>query len=143
MATHVPVFSSTLQKTQAWLAELAERGNFQDESQAYTALRAVLHALRDRLTVEEATDLGAQLPMLVRGFYYEGYNPSKAPNKERHREEFIRHVQSSLHNANATIDTEAAIMAVFELLSKKVTAGEIDDVRHMMPKDLQDYWPQG
>jgi uncharacterized protein (DUF2267 family) len=33
----------------------------------------MLHALRDRLPPEIAVHLSAQLPMLVRGIYYEGW----------------------------------------------------------------------
>lgn len=138
--TQVAAFNSTVQKTHQWMEELVQMGNFMDESQAYTAARAVLHALRDRLTVEEATDLGAQLPMLVRGFYYEGWNPSLAPNKERHKEQFLDHVRQSLRNATSTIDAEHAVRAVFDLLSLKISTGEVNDVRHMLPAEVREMW---
>ncbi|MEX0654803.1 MAG: DUF2267 domain-containing protein [Phycisphaeraceae bacterium] len=142
MATsQVAVFESTLQKTHQWLAELVDTGQFESEGQAYTAMRAVLHALRDRLTVEEATDLGAQLPMLIRGFYYEGWNPSKTPVTLRHRDDFIDGVRHALRNAAEAIDAEQATMAVFGLLSLKVTAGEIGDVRQQLPPAIRGLWP--
>ncbi len=59
-----------------------------DRHAAYRVLRAVLHALRDRLTVAETVDLGAQLPMLIRGLYYEGWTPNDKPLRERTREKF-------------------------------------------------------
>lgn len=92
-ASHPAVFGQTLQKTRAWLKELSEELGWQDEHKVYIALRAVLHALRDRLTVEEAAQLGAQLPMLIRGFYYDGWHPAGKPVKERHQEALLAHVK--------------------------------------------------
>ena len=62
--------------------------DWENEHKAYLALRTVLHTLRDRLSVEEAVQLGAQLPMLIRGFYYEGWTLKQKPTKERHKTEF-------------------------------------------------------
>jgi uncharacterized protein (DUF2267 family) len=62
---------------------------------AYLALRATLHALRDRLTVEEVAQLGAQLPTLIRGFYYEGWDPTGKPLRVRHKEQFLARLLSS------------------------------------------------
>jgi len=73
--TGVAAFDSTIQTTNVWLHDIMERLGWQDRHRAYHALRAVLHALRDRLPVDQAAALGAQLPMLVRGFYYEGWHP--------------------------------------------------------------------
>ncbi len=134
------VFDETLQLTHIWLKRLMEELHTEDRHQAYLALRAVLHALRDRLTVEEATDLGAQLPMLVRGIYYEGWNPAKTPSRERSRQAFFDHVNRILPGG-FEYDADLATRAVFKLLAERVTAGEIKDVKSMLPGDVQTLWP--
>ena len=88
-ATGLDVFDTTLQKTHLGLNDLMEVLVCPDRHRAYRALRATLHALRDRLTVDEVAQLGAQLPMLIRGFYYEGWDPSGKPLRERHRAQFL------------------------------------------------------
>jgi hypothetical protein len=75
-ATGLEVFDTTLHKTNIWLNDLMQIGGWQDRQVAYRALRATLHALRDRLTIDEVAQLSAQLPMLIRGFYYENWDPS-------------------------------------------------------------------
>ncbi|MFW6060538.1 MAG: DUF2267 domain-containing protein [Phycisphaeraceae bacterium] len=141
--SHVSVFDQTLQKTHAWLDSLTHQAHLENHSQAYSALRAVLHALRDRLTVEEATDLGAQLPMLVRGIYYEGWNPSKTPHKqERHLQPFLDDISREMRNASLTIDPVHAARSVFGLLQDKVSAGEIRDIKQMLPQEIRELWPE-
>jgi uncharacterized protein (DUF2267 family) len=68
--------------------------HLEDRHHAYVALRAVLHALRDRLPPEVAVHLGAQLPILVRGIYYEGWHMAGKPVKDRSVQEFADHVWS-------------------------------------------------
>jgi uncharacterized protein (DUF2267 family) len=133
-------FSNTLQKTHEWLRELMLDLDWQDEHKAYLALRAVLHALRDRLTVEEATQLGAQLPMLVRGFYYEGWNPTGKPVKERHQEQFLAHIKEHFRDDERIVGEKLA-RAVFRLLSNHISGGEIKDVQHTLPTELRALWP--
>ncbi len=140
--TTVPALEQTTHTTQRWLLELAQEGGYDSPSQAYSAMRAALHAIRDRLTVDEAADLASQLPMMVRGFYYEGYRPSMAPSRERTPEAFLDHVRTSL-NRNVTIDPEHAVVTVLRFLEKKIGEGEMNDVRGMFPRELAErFWPR-
>jgi uncharacterized protein (DUF2267 family) len=113
---------------------------WQDRHFAYRALRATLHALRDRLTVDEVAQLAAQLPMLIRGFYYEGWDPSIRLLKERHREHFLAWIEQEL-SGEERVDPEQVARAVFSVLERRVTEGEIEDVKHMLPSRIRDLWP--
>jgi uncharacterized protein (DUF2267 family) len=139
--TGVESFDATLQKTHIWLNELMDELHCDDRYKAYAALRATLHALRDRLSVEEAAHLGAQLPMLIRGFYYEGWTPAGKPDKERRKEEFLAPIRAHFRN-DPDLDPARVARAVFSVLSRRVTEGEITDVKHMLPKDLLELWPE-
>jgi uncharacterized protein (DUF2267 family) len=125
--------------TNQWLDELGQQLGRTDRQHVYRVLRAVLIALRDRLTVEEASDLGAQLPVLVRGIYYEQWNPSKTPSGERNRQAFLNRVAENLQDIDGS--PENATRAVFELLSHHVTGGEIEHVKGNLPADVQTLWP--
>ncbi|MGE0823742.1 MAG: DUF2267 domain-containing protein [Candidatus Binatia bacterium] len=141
--TGLEVFDTTLQKTHSWLNEIMTELGWEDNRHwAYLALRTVLHGLRDHLTIEEATDLGAQLPMLVRGFYYEGWTLTSKPVKERHKEAFLAHITDAFRN-DTRIDPEVVVRAVFRVLSRRVTEGEIADVKHLLPATLRELWPAG
>ena len=141
MSTHgVEAFATTVQKTNAWLNELMEDLAWDNRHWTYLALRTGLHILRDHLTIEEATDLGAQLPMLVRGFYYEGWTLTGKPVKERRKEDFLNHIRDAFRN-EGRIDPEQVMRAVCRLLSRRVSAGEISDVKQLLPVALHHWWP--
>jgi uncharacterized protein (DUF2267 family) len=138
--TGLEVFDTTVHKTNRWLNQLMEVLGTKDRHRAYLALRAVLHATRDRLTVDEAAQLSAQLPMLVRGFYFEGWDPTGKPLKMRHRAEFLARVQADFRGGDG-VDPEQMARAVFAVLAQSVSAGEISDVKHAFPEDVRDLWP--
>lgn len=141
IATGIDAFDTTIHTTHRWLHELADLlGGREDKPRAYRVLRAVLHALRDRLIPEEAVELGAQFPMLVRGFYYDGWRPIETPHRERSLETFLAHVGAILRPD--PIDPEAATRAVFKLLAHRISEGELQDVRHMLPKEVQELMPE-
>jgi uncharacterized protein (DUF2267 family) len=138
--TGLDVFDRTIHKTNNWLNELMEVLGWHDRHKAYLALRVTLHALRDRLTLEEVAQLGAQLPMLIRGFYYEGWDPTGKPLKERHKEEFLARIEEQF-SGDDRADAKQVARAVFSVLSDRVTEGEIEDVKHVLPAELRELWP--
>jgi uncharacterized protein (DUF2267 family) len=141
--TSLTPFESTLQTTNIWLSDIQERmGWGRDHHRAYQALRAVLHALRDRLPVDQVAALAAQLPMLVRGLYYEGWHPHGKPVKERHKEEFLAHIASVFRDDSyeSYIAPERVVQAVFAVLSKHVSRGEIESVKQSLPTEIRSLW---
>jgi uncharacterized protein (DUF2267 family) len=139
-ATGLEVFDTTLHKTHRWLNELMLIMDWQDRHRAYLAMRATLHALRDRLTVEETAQLAAQLPMLIRGFYYEGWDPTGQPVKERHLEQFLAHITQYFRDEDFC-DAERIARGVFTILATRVTEGEIEDVKQVLPEEIRSLWP--
>ena len=139
-ATGLETFDATLHKTNRWLKELMQELAWDDRHKAYVALRATLHALRDRLTVEEVAQLGAQLPMLIRGFYYEAWDPTGKPVKERHQEQFLARIRQQFRG-DESVDPEMVARAAFKLLAARVSEGEIEDVKHVMPAEIRALWP--
>lgn len=140
-STDQELFDQTLHTTYTWLKDLMEELRWDDRQRAYRALRATLHALRDRLTVEEAAHLGAQLPMLIRGVYYEGWHPASTPVKERQKAEFVAHVKDAFRREE-DFDPERVVRGVFNMLARRITAGEIADIKHTLPPELRQLWPE-
>ncbi len=138
MAMSAPV-AHAVETMQLWLKELRDRAELADEEAAHAVLRAVLHQLRDRLTVEEAVDLGAQLPVMVRGLYFEGWRPHKVPRKIRSRQAFLDELSDQLLPHTYPVDW--AVSSVFDLMTHHCDPGEIDDVIGQLPDDLKDLWP--
>lgn len=146
MSEHLTVsqLRRTTQITQEWLLEIAALEPFENEDQAYSLLRAVLHAVRDRLTVEEATHLGAQVPMLVRGFYYEGWRPALAPNDFDTAEAFFERVEESLGGTpvGTQVDVRAATRAILGFLARVIDPGELRHVTGQLPEEIAELFPE-
>lgn len=133
--------SHAVQQAQEWLKALREAGDYISETEALAVLRAVLHQLRDRLTPQEAVDLGAQLPIIVRGIYYEGWRMGKTPEKLRSKDEFLEGVSGKL--VPHPIGAEQATRDVFALLAVTLDRGEIIDVIAQLPAGVKELWPEG
>ncbi len=137
--TGLDTFDSSVQKSDTWLKELKEDLHLQSRHQAYSTLRAVLHVLRDRLTIDESADLGAQLPLVIRGIYYDEYKPSRMPVKIRDKKEFLMRIKEHFRDG---VDPEQAAKSVFKVMKHKVTDGEIRDVENMMPPEVKELWEE-
>jgi uncharacterized protein (DUF2267 family) len=134
-------FDTTVSKTNEVLHAITDANGWPREAhdQAYHALRAVLHALRDRLTVDEAAQFAAQLPVLIRGVFYEGWDPSRVPIK-MHREAFLDRVHTEFpYEVEGGIDR--MVTTVLGALQRFVTRGEWDDIASVVPKDLKELIP--
>lgn len=131
----------TVQLTHIWINDLDERLQWNNKARSYRLLKAVLHAIRDSLRVDEAANLGAQLPGLLRGAYYEQWHPAATPIKSRTIEEFLARVNESFRR-DPLPQPAQSIIAVLQLLSAKITEGEIDDVRGCLPEAVRNIWPE-
>lgn len=137
-ATGIPTLDHAPQVFAEWLNELCNDLGWQ-KPRAYFLLCETLHAIRDFLTVDEAADLAAQLPILVRGVFYEGWDPSRTPVKPRNKSDLLKRVESRFQKAPLE-DPERAVAAVFDLLRRHISWDEFQQVKHAMRKPIQELW---
>ena len=135
------VFDKTLQTTHIWLDQIMKELG-PDRRVAWHALGAVLHALRDRLQVGLAVHLGAQLPLLVRGLYYDQWHPSDQALKQRSAQAFLDHVSEGLADIRP-VNVKDASGAVFRVLDHYVDPHQIQKVRAALPQNIRALWPSG
>jgi uncharacterized protein (DUF2267 family) len=137
-ATGLDVFDKTLQTTNIWLDEImVELGP--DRQLAWKVLSTVLHKLRDRLPVDAAAHLGAQLPLLVRGVYYDQYRPAHQPSDWRTIDQFHAEIAKWLSDVRP-VDPKAATRAVFGVLLRHVDPGQVAKVLRILPASIRDHW---
>ena len=144
--TSLDVFDNTVQKTYEWLRDISQELGDDNRRHAYLALRGTLHAVRDFLPLDESAQFSAQLPLLIRGLYFEGWKPSATPETERSRESFLRRIdeamERALWNEDVSYDAEQATRAVLRVISTYVSGGEIAQVKHTMPQHVRELWPE-
>jgi len=131
-----PIIEHSVEKAHIWLKEVAKELGDQDRVYAYRALRAVLHSLRDRLTVDVAAKLASQLPTLIRGIYYEDWDPSRTPLAIHDVDAFLAHVAREGGMAGET-EASIAVTAVARVLRAHVSPGEIDGVLAILPEQFK------
>jgi uncharacterized protein (DUF2267 family) len=136
--TGVRTFDHSLETTREWLHDVQEQMGLDDEQRAFRVTRAVLQTLRDRLTVEEAAEFAAQLPMLLQGVYYHGWTPNNKPEKIRHRDEFLNKVAEGLMQEH---DPAEACRTVFGVCEERMPGGEVEDVKGILPEPIRELWP--
>jgi uncharacterized protein (DUF2267 family) len=127
----------SVHKTNEWLSELAADLGTEEREEAWRMLRAYLQLLRDQLTIDEAAQLAAQLPLVLRGAFYEGFDPGRQPAKLRDRDEFLARLAD---RAQLTGPGEAAraAEAAAHVLRRHITPGELDDVLSQLPSELRE-----
>ncbi len=129
------LFDHTLHEANTWLNEISDELNIPNQQTAYHALRGVLFAVRDRITVEEAMDFASQLPVLIRGIYFEGYRPAEKPEKYRTKEEFLQRVAEEVRQGGG-YEPEKAVESVFQILNKHISKGQMDHIFSALPEGI-------
>lgn len=136
--TRPHTFDHAVQIANVWLADVAEAtetGN--DHARAHRLLRAWLHTLRDRLPVDVTAHLGAQLPALLRGEYYEGWDPRTA-TPAWGRTEFLERFRREAHlEGEDAENAEDTVRAVARALHRHFSSGQLDRVLDALPQDLR------
>lgn len=140
MTTGLPVFDTTVQQTNRWLSRAQAMMPDASRQEAYAAMRAVLHELRDRLPMEAVLGLSAQLPMLLRGVVLEGWRPQETPTDIRTPDAFCAAVARRLP-PDFQRGPEAAVIAVFAVLADRLDPGETDKLIRHLPEPLRRFWP--
>jgi uncharacterized protein (DUF2267 family) len=128
------IFGEAVGQANVWVGAVADEFDA-DAEQGYRALRATLHTLRDRLTIEGTAHLSAQLPLIVRGLFFEGWNPSATPDK-MHHDQFLERVQDEAL-LESPEESELAVRAVIKVMHDHMTPGALDHMAAQLPADLQ------
>jgi uncharacterized protein (DUF2267 family) len=140
MSTGLAVFDTTIQQSNEWLGLIEERLRPCDRQQAYAALRAVLQTLRDRLPMEAVLGLSAQLPLLLRGVFLEGWRPADGPSNLHDPGAFGDAVASRFPPSFPRQGTEAA-EAVFAVMGARLDPGETAKLARHLPIPLRALFP--
>lgn len=138
--TKASVLDTSLQRTHEWLKEISAELGFDNERAAYAALRATLHAVRDRLPTELVAHFGAEMPMLVRGIYYDGWHPSAARVKAAHEQDFGRAMRHELAAHGELQNVERVAGAVIRVIERRIATGQLADVVQALPEHARRFW---
>lgn len=140
LGTHLEIFDRTMSQTKEWIDDVEYELDSDDAHRAFQVLRAVLHALRDELSVEQSAHLSAQLPTLLRGIYFESWHPNPSVRHSDVETFLDRVAQGCEGYADVTEPGEIAA-SVFAVLERRI-AGECSKIRASLPKDLRGLWPE-
>ena len=141
-AKDLEVIDHTVQQTHEWVNELTERLDWASHRDVLRMLRATLNQVRDHLKLDETAQFAAQLPLLIRGMYYEGWVPKNTPIKQRHVADFVSAIETQVGEVLDYRGPED-ITTVFKLLNVKISRGEVADVRAGLPGEIRALWPEG
>jgi len=130
------VIDQTVHTTHEWLGELAARVGYGSKRSTLRLLRTTLHLLRDRLHADELAQFSAQLPILVRGIMFEGWQPKNTPTRSP---SFDDALTAGMDGDSEFRGAEDARF-VFDLLNNRISRGEIVDVRACVASDMRDHW---
>ncbi len=136
--TGVAAIDRTVEHTLHWVDEVCREMGDDDRMHGWAALRAVLQHVRELVDADEARQLAAQLPMLLRGLFFEGWMPHRPQPAQRDREAFLDDVAVTL--GSDAVDPEVAARAVFAVLKWRL-GNEALQARARLSPEIRELWP--
>lgn len=127
-------------ETEAWVNEFVALIGWHKRDLAFRALLAGLHAFRDSLPWDEAANLAAYFPPLLRGFYFEGWHPASRSLPLTARVTFFERIHDAIHQEPG-VEPEHVTRALFSLLARRLPQSELEDIKAVGPQELHAYWP--
>lgn len=137
----VPVLENNIHQTMDWIYAIEEACQWDEDNQkkAFAALRAVLHELRDLLPIEYAAQLSANLPLVIRGIFFENWEPPPFPLQDIKKEDFLAAVAKALYPYPAR-EVEEITKAVLSVLGEKLPAGDLEKILNNIPGEIKELY---
>lgn len=135
MRRHTPdAFDTAVQKGNIWLKDIEKAGKLRSRFQAYAALRSVLHALRDCLPPAEAVKFSAQMPLLVKGVFFDGWKVAPKPARMT-RTDFNACIRRGLKEETG-VEPATALKAVLDAMCRHISPTVLDGIEPVLPREV-------
>lgn len=138
--THMNLFDTTVHESYEWIRGVLRETGWEDRHYALQALRGVFHAVRDEITADQSGHLSAQLPTLLRGIYFEGWDPSRSPALDHDAELFLDRIRPHFAGYGEAIDFTWLAKAVLRVLKARIP-GEYEKIKGTISKEVRQIWP--
>ena len=140
MTLQIQEFEDAVRSTEEWIAAFMRQLGWHDRDRAWLALRGASHALRDCLPTDAAVSVGAQLPALLRGIYYDGWHPAVRALRLKTRHAVLERIHEAVHRDPA-IEPEQVMRGFLALLADRLPGAELEDAKAETPEPLRGLWP--
>lgn len=140
LSKRVSVFARTAHKSQEWIREMQKELKWISGDSTYHLLRAVLQSLRDQMSINEAAHFSAQLPILLRGTFFEGWNPQISELSGSTKDEFLQNVKHRMGPLGTQkFELESGVLVALNVIKKHISAGEMKDFTGMINPSLKNF----
>jgi uncharacterized protein (DUF2267 family) len=136
--THLRTLDLSDQETYDWLDRIGLELGDGDRQLALQTLRAVLHALRGELSIQQSAHLAAQFPTFIRGLYFEQWAPT-APAPTRSLDDFLARIDAFRPGYEDRCTAEVAARAIFAVLEESLSGGA-EKIKQSLPKSIRALW---
>ena len=138
--TRIDLFDKAVNEAYEWINEVDRETGLDDRHYAFAALRGTLHAIRDEITPDQSGHVSAQLPTLIRGVYFEGWDPSRTPADDRTVDGFLDHVRPSFMGYGREYNLLQIVRDTLAVLERKLP-DVMAKVKHTLPRHVREVWP--